>query len=393
MRGQHDMAGSLGSRSTGLAISASSPSSPQHLDGTATMQSVSNGLPQSAASTSPMQVPRFRIKPVLMESHSQVCPGLEVQVELPGISSCAAIHAYLIRDCFAVTAGTYHLQLHLDAPDICLRDLKYQPRRCRLVVLLDIPARSQPYSPQNSWGSQTADQEVRPDGFRQPMSGASPSSESSASQDPPGALPQLPHSFNPMFPTDSGPLAAGMLQEGLGSARVEADGSGDSDAATRSASTRMAEGSTNPAVISSAADVIDCNHPQPEQHSHHHRPALDNSLQPPTSSQSAVTSLPAATSPAQLVTYSAPDQAANSIQSGGLKDHELTGSEAAEAIDTAAQQAASCTLPEPRFGAGHEGSIQTQPARKEQNLHCLNAHPHEHQNIAQESPGTVRAAA
>ena len=228
------------------------------------------------------------------------------------------------------------------------------------------------------------------------MRDASPSSGSSASQDPPGALPQLPHSFNPMFPSDSSPLAAGMLQEGFGSAQVDVDSSGGSDSATSSASTTTPERGITPTVIGSAAEVNDCNHPQPEQHPHHCCPASDDFLQPPTLSQSAVTSLPAATSSARVVYYPAPDEIANSTAFDGPKDQDPQGSEAATGIDTAdtaAQQAASGTLPEHCVGAGHEGSIQPQPLRKEQNLHCLNAHPHEHQNIAQESPGIVRAAA
>lgn len=390
LRGYDDLAGSP-SPTTSPAISASSPSSPDHRHGMATMQGVSNGLSQPAASASPMQVPRFRIKPVLTESQSQVCPGLEVQVELPGVSSCAAIHAYLIRDCFALTAGTFHLQLHLDAPDVCLRDLKYQPKRCRLVVLLDIPVRSRPHFPQNSWGSQTADQYVRADSFRQPMSRSAPPSESLAAQERPGALPQLPHSFKSMFPSENSPLAAGMLQERLGSAQEEVGISGGSDSAARSASTAMAGQTANPTFTSGAAEVNDCNHPQIEQHLHHCRPASNDLLQPPILSESSDTSLPAAISPAQLGCYPVLDQEANRTQFDGPE-----GSEAATAIDTAdteAPQAASGTLPEHCFGAGHEGSIQPQPLRKEQNLHCLNTHPHDHQNIAQESPGIVRAAA
>ncbi|KAK9837579.1 hypothetical protein WJX74_000796 [Apatococcus lobatus] len=159
LRSQVGIPGSA-TRIVGPADAALLPGSIRPQDGNATLHDVSCRPVSPAAAASPMQVPKFRIKPVLIGSSASPLPGVEVQVQLPGIFSSADVHAYSIKDCFALTAGAYHLELQLDAPEICLQDLKFQPRRNRLTALLTIPARPQLQSPMHSWGQHAAQQDM-----------------------------------------------------------------------------------------------------------------------------------------------------------------------------------------------------------------------------------------
>ena len=144
---------------------ALAPGSPEPHDSRATIQTAPSDppAPGDTALASSIQIPKFRVIPVVMGPMSRPRPGIEAHVHLPGIRSSMDLHVYFLQQPqqLIVLAGIYQLRLHLNADHGCaIRDIKFQPRRSRLVVLLEVPLEPelpQLPSPEYGWGSHPAD--------------------------------------------------------------------------------------------------------------------------------------------------------------------------------------------------------------------------------------------